>query len=87
MAKNQKTKKQKPNPNETKAERFIRLVTPRVIKAVKSIKLIGNCSASSYEYTPEQILKMTETLQSALDSMTDKYAASPQVESEFTFTT
>ena len=40
---------------ETKADKFKRLASARVTKALNSIDLIGNLSGSGYEYTPEQI--------------------------------
>lgn len=38
--------------NESKNERFKRLVVDRVNKAVKAIDRVGNCAGSGYDYTP-----------------------------------
>lgn len=59
---------------ESKSERFVRVVTPRVNKAVKAIKQIGFCSASSYEYTPKQLEQITKALDEAQNEMLARFA-------------
>ena len=53
--------------NETKAQCFIRIGTPRVNKAITAIDLIGNLAGSSYEYTDDQINMIESAIKSALD--------------------
>lgn len=62
------------NPNETKAERFVRLAEPRVSRACKAISLIGHLAASSYEYTEEQVDAMFGAMQEALNTAKAKYS-------------
>jgi ACT domain-containing protein len=59
-----KARKPRPpiDPNETKATKFSRLGNLRVNKALKMIGLIGNLAGSGYEYTPEQVNKITTAL-------------------------
>lgn len=52
---------------ETKSERFVRIAEPRVERACKAIRLIGNLSASGYEYTETQVEAMFGAMQQELD--------------------
>ena len=56
-------------PSETKSEKFTRLATKRVKNAVSKVELIANLSSSSYEYTPEQVEKILNTLQGSVDKV------------------
>lgn len=53
---------------ETKSARFVRIAEPRVERACKAIRLIGNLSASGYEYTDEQVETMFTAVQKELDA-------------------
>jgi len=85
MAKKKVRRKQVIPAEETKAERFVRVVTPRVNKAVKAIKQIGFCSAASYEYTPEQLKQITKALDTAQDEMLARFAGKSWDEGVFGF--
>lgn len=61
------------NPNETKAERFVRLAEPRVSRACKAISLIGHLAASSYEYTDKQVDAMFEAMHEELNAQKAKF--------------
>ena len=61
------------NPAESKADKFKRLAEPRVGSTVKKIKLIGNLTSSSYEYTPEQAERILSTLKAAVDEVEKKF--------------
>lgn len=61
---------------ESKSERFHRLIEARVNKAIKMIRLIGNCSTeSNYEYAPEQVSQVFDALQRELNAARMKYVA------------
>jgi len=87
--------KNKPNPKgvvktpkkkESKAERFLRLATKRVSSILKSFRILGNCSKkNNYEYTSEQIEKMFESLQVALNSTEAKFTPSKKEQESFNF--
>jgi len=48
---------------ENKADKFQRLAIARVNRAIHSIRLIGNlASRSNYDYTDEQVTKITDAL-------------------------
>jgi hypothetical protein len=52
---------------EDPSDRFVRLAEPRVTKALKAIRLIGNLSGSQYEYDALQVQKIKRAL---LDAVT-----------------
>lgn len=85
MARTTKRRRQLIPKGEDKAARFIRVVTPRVIKAVKAIKQIGYCAASSYEYTPKQLEQITRALSDAQNAMLAKFAGKKEEEGVFDF--
>jgi len=85
MAKKKARRKQVIPAEETKAERFVRVVTPRVNKAVKAIKQIGFCSASSYEYTSSQLEQITKALGKAEEEMLARFAGKAEDEGVFDF--
>jgi len=70
--------------DETKRDKFKRIVEPRVSKAVKAIRLIGNCSGSAYEYTEGDLTLIMVALQAALEQLETKYQS--KVVSTFYFT-
>lgn len=61
------------NPNESKAERFVRLAEPRVSRACKAISLIGHLAASSYEYTEGQVDAMFKAMEDELATQRAKF--------------
>ena len=69
---------------ESKSERFHRLIEARVNKAIKMIRLIGNCSTeSNYEYTPDQVSQVFDALQRELNAARMKYVAQHKGEKRF----
>jgi len=85
MAKKRKDNKVGIDINESKADRFKRVATPRIRKAVKAINVIGYCSSKAYEYTPEQIEKITEVLFAAVNGLVDSFADRKGEGNEFNF--
>ena len=85
MAKGSKKPKTSPPKDESKAARFIRVVTPRVNKAVKAIKVIGFCAGSTYEYTPKQVEQISQTLFAAMNGLADNFAKKVSAQEEFKF--
>ena len=53
---------------ESKSDKFKRLATKRVTKALKTIELIGKLSSSAYHYTEEEVEKIFSTLQQTVDN-------------------
>jgi hypothetical protein len=71
--------------NETKANRFIRVVTPRIAKAIKAISVIGYCSSPVYEYTSEQVKQILTVLTNGIVALESRYASKKAAGTEFKF--
>jgi len=55
-------------------ERFISLANSRVTAAINQIRLVGNLSnRRNYEYTAEDVAKITRSLQRELDELKGKF--------------
>lgn len=85
MAKGKKRTTRKIPDNEAAADRFIRVVTPRVAKAVKAIRTIGFCAAATYEYTPKQVEQIFNALITAMETVKKQYFEKEADKSEFGF--
>jgi hypothetical protein len=57
-----------------KRQKFEEIATRRVNRVIKEIRLIGNLSnRSAYEYTEEDVRKITKALQRELDVMRARF--------------
>ena len=54
---------------ESKSDKFKRLASKRVVNAIQKVELITNLAAPSYEYTPEQVVKILGALQGSVDKV------------------
>ena len=52
---------------------FKRLLIPRLDKAIKAIKVIGNLSASQYAFTEGEAEKVIQALRLAIDQVEGKF--------------
>lgn len=70
-----------------KAAKFLELAPKRMDAALTKIRLLGNlASKSGYDYTPEQVAKMKETLQAAVNSTLARFEGDGAAKSDgFTF--
>ncbi|HQK35434.1 MAG TPA: hypothetical protein PK074_11980 [Spirochaetales bacterium] len=60
---------------ETKREKFVRIVEARTNKIINMIQLLGNCSNSSaYEYTPADIDKIFSAIENELKKARKKFS-------------
>ncbi|MBE6094539.1 MAG: hypothetical protein E7199_03580 [Schwartzia succinivorans] len=76
----EKTKKN----NESKHEKFLRIVENRTNKAAEMIRLIGNCaSKSSYEYSDEEVRKIFTYLEKELKNARNRFNGSDWEEGKF----
>jgi len=71
--------------DETNAARFLRVVTPRVNKAIKAIKVVGYCAASNYEYTDKQVFEIIDALTNATTALDDRFAKKQDKQAGFGF--
>lgn len=62
------------SPRRDPRERFVSLANSRVTAAINQIRLVGNLSnRKNYEYSAEDVAKITRTLQRELDEMKAKF--------------
>jgi len=59
---------------DVKRAAFIKVVSPRVGRALKAIRLIANCASANYNYTPEQAACIVTALEGAVQGVKDVYA-------------
>lgn len=62
-------------PAETKRQKFTRLGSIRMAKAIQSIRVIGNLASSGYEYTPADVQKIQNALNSEVTTLVQKFTA------------
>jgi len=62
---------------------FVRVVTPRVKKAVKAISLVSNCASSNYSFTAEQAGRIIIALHTAVDVVEVSFSKKTQATAEF----
>ena len=74
-----------PPENETNREKFLRLAQHRMRNAIKAIRLIGNLSSSGYESTADDVVAMTDTLQSVIESSMGRFRKQGGVRPEDAF--
>lgn len=88
MAKTGSDKKQPLNAaqkGDKKRADFVRVVTPRVTKAIKAIGLIANCSGANYLYTDEQAGQVIKVLNEAVNAVAEAYVKKAVAASGFAF--
>ena len=79
--KNPTKKSNKPEKEkESKAVKFKRVCTPRLRKALKAIKLIGNCSTKDYAYTGEQVSVILIALDNACKTLQKQFSGTAEHE-------
>ena len=72
--------------NETKAEKFIRIATPRVNSVIDKLDILANCAGSAYECNEEQIESMFDAIRNAVDACYSQFQPKQKTEKErFTF--
>lgn len=69
------TARHTPPPNETKRDRFLRLLTARMKNSLTCIRLIGNlANRDVYKYEDEDIAHVKRTLHIAIDEALGQFA-------------
>jgi len=66
-------KKEKKAVTETKGEKFKRLASMRVNKALHTIALVGNLSGSGYEYSQEEVNKIFAAFNTRLKETYERF--------------
>lgn len=68
---------------ESKSDKFKRLATKRVKNAISKIEIITNLSASSYEYTAEEVDKIIAALQGSVNKVKAAFSKQKIEKTEF----
>lgn len=76
-------RKQNVPKDETKRDRFKRIVEPRVRKAMKAIRLIGNCSGTAYEYTTNDVINIEAALQKEVEQLDSRFTSKGKAAIDF----
>lgn len=79
MAKKQKKGKSQ----DEKHKDFVRVVTPRVKKALKAIGLIGNQAGSAYVSTEDEIKSIFDALRKMVDATEKRYTSGDTQDVDF----
>lgn len=57
-----------------KCDNFARVLPPRMDKALKAIRMVGDCTLPSYVYTPEQAKAIVNKLIKAVAEVGDRFS-------------
>ena len=90
MAKTGSEKKQPLNPaqkGDKKRADFVRVITPRVGKAIKAIGLIANCAGSNYLYSDMQVAQILSALDGAVKQVESQFQKKAVTQTGFAFKT
>ena len=60
-----------------KRDNFARVLPPRIDKALKAIRMVGDCTLPTYTYTSEQATSIVNMLVSAVAEVGDRFAGVP----------
>jgi len=69
---------------QVKRDNFTRVLPPRMDKALKAIRMVGDCTLPSYSYTTEQAQAVIKELQKAVDVVSQRFAGVPGKSGGFT---
>ena len=58
-------------------ENFARVLPPRMDKALKAIRMVGDCTNPTYSYTTEQAEAVMHTLQTAVTAVMERFTGKP----------
>jgi len=59
---------------QVKRDNFSRVLPPRMDKALKAIRMVGDCTNPTYLYTEKQSTAIVAKLQAALDDVQARFA-------------
>lgn len=70
--------------NVDKHLKFMRIVQPRVNRAIRAIDLIGNCAVASYSYSAKEVDAIQDALLNAVASMQKRFQEKGKQDAGFT---
>lgn len=83
MGKKSKVQRDRAEIEKEQAVKFKRVVEPRVVKAVRALRLVGNCAGAGYNYTIEQKAQVLDVVGNAFKDMLSKFERSEKAQSTF----
>lgn len=75
--------RQAPPAEETKRERFLRIATPRMQRALTSIRLLGNLSSPNYGWDAQDVEMMRSQLTQVLNDTLQRFEKEKRREAVF----
>lgn len=57
-----------------KEDNFARVLPKRMDKALKALRMVGDCTLPSYSYTPEQAKAVTDKLYAAVSEVKERFS-------------
>lgn len=78
-------KKTTTHKDENKRDKFIRVFTPKVNKAVHFIGLVGNGAGAAYAPTAEDIAELIAAMRTAVDAVETRFSSGASTPSGFKF--
>jgi len=82
-ARRKSTARHKPPENESKRDRFLRIATPRMQRALTAIRLLGNLSSPTYGWEKQDVEMIRSTLTQALNETMTRFDKSRKAEVAF----
>jgi len=62
---------------QVKRDNFLRVLPPRMNKALKAIRMVGDCTNPTYSYTNDEAKIIVTELTGAVDSVKARFAGEP----------
>ena len=69
---------------QVKRDNFARVLPKRMDKALKAIRMVGDCTLPSYLYTEEQGKAVADGLQASVDGVKSRFSGKPGKSGGFT---
>jgi len=69
---------------QVKRDNFARVLPKRMDKALKAIRMVGDCTLPTYSYNGKQAEAVVGVLQAALDGVKSRFAGEPGKSGGFT---
>lgn len=71
---------------QAKRDNFLRVLPPRMDKALKAIRMVGDCTNPTYSYTDDESKLIVAELVAAVDSVKARFSGEPGKAGGFTLT-
>lgn len=62
---------------QVRRDNFLRVLPPRMDKALKAIRMVGDCTLPTYSYDSKQSKSIVDGLQAAVDGVASRFSGEP----------